>query len=233
MSRIPPEHEAARSLEASFRRLGEERAAARRARRSPSRVGRVAVTALAVLLGVSAAAAGTKVFLNDGGTVGTESRPPGSLKRAAADSRLAQADVPDPTDKARWGLRLYTNARGNTCVVAGRRVGRRLGVVGGGTFVELPASAPGACTQLDHMHVLVTLRHYGDVILPGGRTLVYGVTDRTIRSLTIRWPPARRQPVPIAADGTFIAVLHGPRALRDARLVVDGAAGTSERALAG
>jgi hypothetical protein len=233
MSRIPPEHEAARSLEASFRRLGEERAAARRPRRSPRPFGRVAVTALAVLLGVSAAAAGTKVFMNDGGTVGTESRPPGSLKRAPADRRLAQASVPDPTDKAQWGLRLYTNAGGDTCVVAGRRAGGRIGVVGGGSFAELPASAPGTCTDLDRVHVLVTLRRYGDAVVPGGRTVVYGVTDRTTTSLAIRTSARRSQPLPIAPDGTFIAVLNGAGMLRNAKLVIDGAGGRSEQALRG
>jgi hypothetical protein len=233
MSRIAPEDEAARSLEASFRRLGEQRSAERRRRKPPSPIGRVVVTALAVLLGVSAAAAGTKVFLNDGGTLGRESKPPGSLKRAPADRRLAQANTPDPTERAAWGLRVYNSASGKTCVVAGRRVGRRIGVVRGGTFAALPSSAPGICTDLDRMHVLVTIRRYGEVVIPGGRTVLYGVTDRTTRTLTIRTLPARRMPVPIAADGTFIAVLEGPDKLRNAQLIIETERGTSERALRG
>jgi hypothetical protein len=233
MSRIPPEHQAARGLEESFRRLGEERSAARRRRKRPSPIARVLVTALAALLAVSAAAAGTKVFLNDGGSVAPESQPPGSLKRSPADRRLAQAKSADPVERAPWGLRLYTGAGGKTCVLAGRLVGGRIGVLQGTTFTELPWSAPGVCTDLNRVHVLVGSRRYGGVVAAGGRSLLYGVADRTVSGLALSTSPAVRRPIPIAADGTFIVALQGSDRLRHAQLLIDGPGGTREQALGG
>lgn len=233
MTKIPREHEAARRLEESFRRLGEERARERRSAPG-TRATRGLVGALGLVAVVAAAATGSKVFLADGGAI--DPAPggiPHGLSHSPADRRLAEAKAGDPREPIRWGMRLYTSASGDACVVLGRLVDGRLGLVQSGRFKRLPAGATGVCSDLTKMHVLVTLRRYGDVVIPGGRTVLYGVTDRTIRSLTIRSLPARRQPVPIAADGTFIAVLDGPNKLRNAQLIIDGVSGRTKRALGG
>ncbi|HMJ36094.1 MAG TPA: hypothetical protein VK501_19475 [Baekduia sp.] len=231
MSKIPPEHDAARSLEESFRRLGAQRAAQQWRPRRSLPFGRVLAAALGVLLAVSAAAAGTKVLLRDGGTVGPESLPPGTLKPSPADRRVAQATSADPVERAPWGLRLYSSTGGRTCVLAGRLVGGRIGLLQGTRFTELPSSAPGMCSDLARDHVLATVRGYG--LVGGGRTVLYGVADRTVSSLAFRMRPAVRRPIPIAADGTFIVVLEGHNSMRHARLVVHSTRGTSEQPLGG
>jgi hypothetical protein len=229
MSKIPPENEAARSLEQSFRRLGELRARDGRRKRGPAPVGRGMLIAVAVLLALSAVAAGTKVFVADGGSVSPEHRLR-DLRRSPADRHLAQASRPDPVERGRWGLRLYTNTTGDACVVVGRVIAGRLGLVQNGRFSELPATAPGVCTDLRHLHVLATVRWIGAT--SGGRTLLYGIADRTIRGLSVVANGAS-SPIPIAADGSFIMVLKGSNALRRAQLRVVGNDGTSVRAIGG
>jgi hypothetical protein len=230
MSRIPPENEAARSLEESFRRLGEMRAQDGRRKRGRTPVARGLLIAVAVLLALSAVAAGTKVFVADGGPVSPEHRLRKDLKRAPADRHLAQASRPDPVERGRWGLRLYTNPAGDACVVVGRVIEGRVGLVQNGRFAELPATAPGVCRDLGRMHVLATVRWIGAV--SGGRTLLYGIADRTIRGLSVVVNGTSR-PVPIAADGSFIMVLKGSNQLRRAKLRVVGNHGTSVRAIGG
>lgn len=232
MSKIPSEHEAARSLEESFRRLGAQRADNGRTRRS-NPVGRLLVVGVTFLLAATAVAAGTKVFVADGGSVGPEHTLRPDIRRSPADRRLSQARASDPSGGAPWGTRLYTNSQGNSCVVAGRVVRSQLGVLQSGRFTELPSSAPGVCNDLARGHVLVTIRNYGDPAVPGGRTVLYGIADRTIRSLEVVTSAGMRVPVPIAPDGTYMVVLARPSRLRLAHLDVVGEHGRSVRALGG
>jgi hypothetical protein len=231
VTRVPPERPAARALEESFRRLGDERVAALepepdrvpgRRRRRPRGATRTLVAALTLVLLVAVAATGTKVFLGDGGSVAPEPDLPTRYRQAPADRQLAAARAADPSERIPWGLRVYRGATGTTCAIAGRVVGDRLGDVRDGRFAEIPTGAPGLCGALEHEHVLVTRRRYPSAAVPGGRTVLYGVVDRTVRSLQIA---GGRRAVPIAADGTFIVVAGGVAAFRGERLVVRDATG--------
>jgi hypothetical protein len=232
MSQIPPEHPAARSLEVAFRRLGEERSPQRSSRR-PRVVRRASVAAVGAVLVVAAGATGTKVFLADGGSVGSAGRYPADWRPAPANRHLAQATVRDPVDPIPWGMRVYTGSRGATCLLVGRVAGARLGIVQDGRFAELASGAPGTCDDLGRRHAFFGLRDYGERTATGGRTVLYGIADRTISTVTLTTPSATPRPLAIAPDGTFIMVLKGPNTLRHAQLVLRGTHGRTVRALGG
>jgi hypothetical protein len=224
VTKIPPEHTAAKALEHAFRALGEERARARGA--APRRrAARIAGAAAVSVLVVAGAATGTKVFVGDGGEVRSDS--PGAGDRVEPDPgyrQLAQATATDPFQKQPWGLRTFRSARGETCVTAGRIVAGRLSVIRNGQFKELPTRTAGLCGPLDTDHVVVTVRDYADSEVKGGRTVLYGVVDRTITSLTVRLDNAGT-PLDVAADGSFIAVRRGVDAFHGAQLVFEGPGG--------
>jgi hypothetical protein len=217
MTKIPPEREATRSLEQSFRQLGEERRREQRRSRGPRRTGSALAIAGAVICIGAAGATGTKVFLADGGSQSTGPDVPDRLKRAPADRRLAQARAADPREPYPWGLRAYVGAKGDSCILIGRVVGARLGDVRSGRFKETPVGAPALCTPLED-HALVTIRKYGDVSIPRGRTVLYGVVDRTITRLGLRTLTRPVTRIPIAADGSFVLVMMGVKPLRHTQL---------------
>lgn len=235
MTKIPPEHTAARALEDSFRTLGEERAREQaRARRPWRRVSRglprVAIVALTVLLLVAVAATGTKVFLGDGGELPSDSAGvTGRLAPAPAYRQLAQAAARDPLDHRPWGLRTFKSAGGDTCLALGRVVGTRLGVVRVGQFKELPTRKGGVCGPLATQHLVMSSRDYFDSAIAGGRTVLYGIVDRSITRLTLQPATGRGAAVPIAADGTFVVVRSGTAAFAGDRLVAEGSAGRQVR----
>lgn len=230
-----PEYEATRALGEQFRLLGKERKQAMEAERKRERKRRrwtvFGSTGLVILVAGGTGAVATKVFVGDGGTVAVDrSAPVAELKRAPGDRRLAAAAAPDPKEDARWGLRLYTSVGGETCVVAGRVVGGRLGLLQNGQFAELPADAPGACGDLTAggEHVFGTWRTYGTV--SGARTVLYGATDRTVTALAFG-RPGKFTDIPIARDGTFIVVLPGVFALRGQQFRVSSGAGDTLKPL--
>ncbi|MDX6726485.1 MAG: hypothetical protein QOK49_1290 [Baekduia sp.] len=235
MSRIPPEHEAARSLEESFRRLGEERAAEgrreRRARRGPRGwpVGRSVAVAAVGLLAASAVAAGTKVFVADEGPLKGDSRPGAAVQRAPGDRRLALAVARDPAEREPWGLRVYTSKQGRSCLLVGRIVGGRLGRLQSGRFAELPSDAAGSCGDLTRDHVMIVAQSYP--LMAGGRTVLFGLADRTIQRLDLLAADGTPRRVPIAADGTYALALSGADALRGMRLRIAGTRGVTTRRL--
>jgi hypothetical protein len=225
VTKIPPEHTAAKALEHAFRELGEERARARGA--APRRrVARIAGAAAVSVLAVAGAATGTRVFTGDGGEVRSDS--PGAGDRVEPEPgyrQLAQASAADPVQEQRWGLRTFRSARGETCIVEGRIVRGRLGVVHNGQFKEFSARTPPAvCGPLERDHITMIDRNYSDTDISGGRTLFYGVVDRTITSLTVRLGDDAT-PLDVAADGSFIAVRRGVDAFRGAQLVFEGPGG--------
>jgi hypothetical protein len=211
--------------------MGEERAAemaaSRRRHRRVGAVGPAVGAGLAFLVVGGGLAIGTKVFTADNGSVGAGPRPPERVQRAPGDRRLAQASVVDPTEtSAHWGLRLYTSAQGKTCVLAGRVVAGRLGIVQSGKFTELRANAPGQCVDLSPSHLIATTRSYA--ARNGARSLFYGVGDRTVTALAVG-RAGRFTNVPIAADGSFILVRPGVQAFRGMQLRVRRTGGTSVR----
>jgi hypothetical protein len=235
MSRIPPEHEAARALEESFRRLGEERAAQARRERRPRRgrrawpVGRSVAVAAAGLLAASAVAAGTKVFVADEGPLKGDSSPGAAVERAPGDRRLALAMARDPAEREPWGLRVYTSKQGRSCLVLGRVVDGRLGRLQSGRFAELPSDAAGSCGDLTRDHVLIVAQAYP--LMAGGRTVLFGLADRTIQRLDLLAADGSARRVPIAADGTYAVALPGADALQRMRLRIAGSRGVTTRRL--
>jgi hypothetical protein len=239
VTRIPLEHTAARALEDSFRALGEarvrERAHTRRPWRDVSRgLPRAAVAGLTGLLLVAVAATGTKVFLGEGGELPADSAGvKGRLAPAPAYRQLAQATARDPIDHRPWGLRTFKSAGGETCLALGRVVGTRLGVVHVGQFKELPTRKGGVCGPLATQHVVMSSRDYFDSAIAGGRTVLYGIVDRSITRLSLKPATGRSAAVPIAPDGTFVVVRTGTAAFAHDRLVAAGSARRQMRALGG
>jgi hypothetical protein len=235
VTKIPPEHTAAKSLENAFRVLGEERARGRPGRRRASASTRVVLAALTSVLVVAGVATGTKVFTGDGGAL----RPDdagltgvhGRVEPAPDDRQLAQATAPDPTQPQRWGLRLSKSASGYTCLTLGRVVGGRLGVIRDGQFKELPARSGGMCAAIDADHVVMAVRIYASGGDARQRNVVYGAVDRTVRTVRVLSVQGRTTPVPIAPDGTFLVVRAGDNPFHLAHLVVDGSAGRRVRPL--
>jgi hypothetical protein len=238
MSRIPDHRPAARALEESFRQLGEERALTdappereRQRRRRPRGTTRVLVIAITALMLAAVAATGTKVFLADGGSVPDEKQVPTQLRQAPAYRQLAQARAKDPSERVPWGVRVYTGASGQSCIIPGRVVGNRLGDVRNGRFTEIPSGAPAICASLDREHVLVLARRYSALAVAGGRSAVFGIVDRTVTRLRIVSAQGDSAAVPIAADGTFIVIRKGLRAFHSAQVVVDGSTGHTVKLL--
>jgi hypothetical protein len=229
--RISSERPAARALEDSFRLLGEQRAHARRPRRRLVVHGpRVVVIALTALLLVAVAATGTKIFLGDGGVLDPDaSGLGGRLAPAPAYRQLAQASARDPVDHRPWGLRTFKSAGGETCLALGRVVGNRLGVVAVGQFKELPARTSGVCGPLARQHLVMTSRVYFDPAIDGGRTVLYGIADRTVTRLALQTEAGSSVALPIAADGTFLVVRTGTKGFAGKRLVAAGSAGRQVR----
>ena len=198
MTKIPPEHTAARALEESFRVLGEERAEVqgRRRRRMPRGTRRTVLIALTALMLVAVAATGTKVFVGDGGILHSDTQGlEGRLDPAPHYRQLAQASAPDPRERQPWGLRTFLSAKGDTCIALGRVVGGRLGVIRNGQFKELPTRTGGVCGALGDQHIVMTARRYAAATIPNGRTIVYGVVDRTVTGLRIQHAGGSAEPV--------------------------------------
>lgn len=233
MTEIPPEHAAARALEGSFRMLGEQRARAQRNQPHAARhATRVVVIALTALLLIAVAATGTKVFLGDGGVLDSDANDlDGRLAPAPAYRQLAQASVRDPIDRRGWGIRTFKSAGGETCLALGRVAGHRLGAVRVGQFRELPMRTSGVCGPLERQHLVMSSRHYFDSAIAGGRTVLYGIVDRTVTRLVLQPQAGVGARLPIAADGTFIVVRSGTAAFAGHRLIADGSAGRQARSL--
>jgi hypothetical protein len=217
---IPPEHTALKSLEQTFRTAGEEKQRVRRLERRRTRRRAMFATVAAIAAASGSAAIATNVFDNDGPPVRAGDAAVGKLAPAPADRRLALATVADPVERHGWGVRIYQGRTGETCAVAGRLLRGRLGVIQNGRFSELPAGVPGQCADLAVEHALVTARSYGAGSTAGAaRTVVYGIVDRTVTRIGIgRTAPGRQ--IPVAADGTFVYVLQGARALTGQRAFV-------------
>ncbi|MET0603991.1 MAG: hypothetical protein ABW167_18550 [Baekduia sp.] len=238
MTKIPPEHTAARALEDAFRTLGERRARARRPqqrrRPMPRSASRIVVIALTTVLLVAVAATGTKVFLGDGPTI--EADPAGLTGRVhptPSYRQLALASAPDPVERQPWGLRLLKSANGDTCLTLGRVVGGRLGVVREGQFRELPTRAAGMCAPLEERHIAMAVRDFTNSVIAGSRGVLFGIVDRTVTRLRLRAANGSSSAIPVQADGTFVVVRPGWKAFRQTELVAEGSTGQRTTALGG
>ncbi len=222
---IPPEHTALKALEETFRAAGEEKERLRRLERRRTRRRAMLATVAAIAAASGSVAIATNVFDSNDSPVQAGDAATGELSRVPADRRPALATVADPVDRHRWGVRIYQGRTGETCAVAGRVLRGRLGAIQNGRFRELPAGAPGQCTDLAAEHALVTVRNYGAGATAGAaRTVVYGIVDRTVSAVRIgRKAPGRQ--IPVAADGTFVYAMQGAGVLTGQQAFVTGADG--------
>jgi hypothetical protein len=224
---LPPEKygPALSSLEADWRRLGtevEEEKRHRRRREGRNRTAaRVGVPLLAVLaLAGGTTATGTNPFWGSGGTQGAKDAPR-DQQTGTAHRGLAEAADPGG-ESLRWGVAIEPGKDDptSTCVLAGRVLGQQVGNVEGGQFFGLAIDAPAKCQPqryVDSTHVVFVTRNYN----VRNRSLFFGYADRTVRTLSLVIGP-KRQNVPIASDGTFIAVREGACAFRGEVLTLDG-----------
>jgi hypothetical protein len=227
---IPDSHPAARDLQRQFAELGRrQQGAARRVRRRRGLSVRRPAVLAAALLGLAAAGAGaTKLLVADQpGRVAGDAGAGEGLRQAPRDARLASAVTADPGGGLPWGLRTYVNTSGDTCLVVGRLLHGRLGVLQSGRFQELASDVPGHC-ESGGDHLFFSRTTYG----AGGdyRTVLLGLADRQVRAVMLR-TGSREVPVQIGDDGSFLVVLAGRDALDGARLTARTADGTSVRTL--
>lgn len=218
MTPIPDDHEAARALRDEFDRLGREQG---QVRPVPTdrlhRRWRAGLVTLAVALGAGAVAVAGSQLL-DGATSGDRHSVPRHDVPARSDTKLSALRVPDPAGGLPWGVRLYTSKLGLPCVLVGRVKDDHLGVPSGGRFLRYPLDAPGLCSDSKDEHAAFAVRRTSTPA--PGRTLVYGVVDRTVSSVVIHPEAGRSQPVTVADDGGFLLVEASPGAMRSATITM-------------
>jgi hypothetical protein len=207
-----PRHAADAALHRSFVELG-QRIAAETASppprwRRPRRAGRTVLVAILALLMLGGGAVATKVFVADDGSVPVESNPGKAIAQARGDRRLGAARAKDPDNSTVWGVRIYYNNRGESCVLVGAVRNGRLGELKDGKFKTLPEQVVGVCHNMAD-HVLKTSRTYLDT--PEPRTILYGIVDRSILSLQLHTRDGHQHTVPIAPDGSYLLPLAQPR----------------------
>jgi hypothetical protein len=227
VSHIPPDRRSTHELYEQFREAGQRKAKAQRAARRRTWVSQVPGPALGAVLAFlvvgGGIAVGTKVFTSDEAPLKGDPSPGADVRRAPGARQLAQAVVDDPSVAgARWGVRVYPNDRGDTCVTGGRYVDGRVGREVSGQFREYGTDVQGLCTDLASEHASVVLRSYS--VASEQRTLVYGVVDRTVRGVALG-PRGNPKPVPVAPDGSYLVVGRGPEAFKGQELVIDQAGG--------
>ncbi|MFL5844311.1 MAG: hypothetical protein ACJ762_06425 [Solirubrobacteraceae bacterium] len=218
MTPIPDDHEAARALRDEFDRLGREHGHATPAPLARAhRRSRALLATLAIGLGAGAVAVAGSQLL-DGQTSGDHRSVGDRDAPAPADAKLSEVRRPDPSGGLAWGLRIYTSKLGLPCVMVGRVKDRRLGSEDNGRLLAYPPDAPGLCATSQADHAAFSVRR---TATPApGRTVIYGVVDRSVSSVIIHPRPGRSRPVPVADDGGFLLVESGPEALRSATITL-------------
>jgi hypothetical protein len=216
----PADRKAQHELGNAFRELARQRVAdARRARLARRRRAllRTGLTALSAIVLGGGLAVGIDAFnANDGGSIGGDSGAPGHVTRQKAGDRLsADSTAADPLGGPRWGLSTYTSDGGQQCVIAARIVNGQLGLINDGKFRPLRKDVPGFCDKLSRSHLIFTVRRYSPA--NGGRTLLYGQTDREVQRLVLR-TSRRSSEIRLMSDGTFLIVAAGDSALHGSRL---------------
>lgn len=205
--KIPEDHRASHDLYDSFVALGREQPK-RPARAAISRRrlvrGLVLIPAM-TLLAVATAAAAVGLLSDDGPPVRGEQLA-ADRQRSPQDTQLADTRAKDPDGTLPWGVRLYSSAGGGRCALAGRVKGGTLGVLRGERFSRFTSNAPGSCAR-PREHILIADQRSGTG--SAHRSVLFGYADRTVQAIRITDGP-RDVTVPIAADGSFIAVFASP-----------------------
>jgi hypothetical protein len=220
VKKIPPDMPAVGGMKEGLTALGKrvaaERARERRAQRWRSL--RVVLVAGGVGLTLAVGATATSDFLVNDGPRGDRAPSRDRPLPAELDASLALAR--DPVERRYpWAIRTYPSRKGE-CILAGRLVDGRIGRLIDGKFSPFENSLQGLCGDMRKDHIVFSTRTYCQY--GGGRTLLYGVTDRQVASLSLLAPgsstPRRLR---IADDGSFIGVRRGPGAYHRERLRID------------
>lgn len=197
--------------------LGDQLYAAAREEMAPQRgraprwrrTGIVAVAAATVVAGVAGAAQliGIGEPVKDTTDIPSRLRP---SSRPAIALRVADPDGGPP-----WAAAVYTAARGQDCVIAGRERGGVIGLqVAQDQFRPLEPRAFGACARLDRSRLVFAVSHPRDLL---DRSIVYGRARDDIKHVEITAGGDGRR-VAIGPAGTFLAVYSGVLRLRDVRV---------------
>lgn len=190
----------------------EERRQARR-RRSRFQVRSLPVTLAALVLAGGVAVGATALINNDGPAIQKE--PNGGDQIAPIDpSVVATSRTTDPGGGLPWILRVFTNPRGETCVVLGRLKNGHFGEVQQGRFRELPEATPGVCDTSRNLVAFLDRR------VDPPRTIVYGLA-RGPGHITVRTGDAEKQVDP-AALGTYLTVFTGTERTATVTTIVAG-----------
>jgi hypothetical protein len=187
--------------------------------RRPATSGRlrtVAFTAFALLL-LTVTAPALRDFVADDGSRGSGPGAPKADQPLPPGLQPSLAVARDPIERRYpWGVRTYASRRGN-CILTGRLLGGQVGRLQDGKFAALGQTMVGFCGSLRREHIVFTIRDYYK--LSGGRTILYGITDRRIASLDLLTAGgAERRAVRIADDDSFVAVRLGAQAFRGQNL---------------
>lgn len=188
---------------AAARELAIEREVQRRLRTRSRRFRRpqlVAAVIASVLLLAGMAVAGG--WLEDDRPLAPD-RVPRGLQPAAGAGVVASSAVADPDGGLPWALRVFSNDRGQECVVVGRLRDGVLGVLRGGSFRALPHRVPGACGDLAREPLLAAREHRSQP----PRTVIYGLS-RGRGQVELRLD-GRVTRVPVGALGTYLHVTRG------------------------
>lgn len=164
-----------------------------------------AVIATVVLAGGVAVGA-TAVFNESGSPIEREPRG-GDLTPPVDPSVVAATRTPDPGGGVPWVLRVFTNARGQECLVLGRLNRGRFGQVQGGRFRPLPPASPGLCDSA-RSELLAFLDRRPDP----RRTIVYGLTKGTAE-VSIRLGRETRRVSPVALGAYLLVVASAERSV--------------------
>jgi hypothetical protein len=187
----------------------------------------LAVPASLAVLAIAGVASGTRDFWGLGAPKGPGPDALSADRPIPPRLRPALAVAPDPADKsAPWGMRVYPSARG-TCILLGRVVRGEVGRAQAGKFSPLSADVNGFCGRLNLDHIVVSVRSYSGIV--GARSILYGVVDRQVVSLTLRAPRSQSvRAVRIYDDASFMAVSLGSTAFRDYRLRIQYRSGRTK-----
>jgi hypothetical protein len=173
----------------------------REARRGKRHRFRALPTTVAVAVLAGGVAAGATALLDDNGPP-INREPDGGDSVAPVDASVVAATrTADPGGGLPWILRVFTNARGDECVVLGRLKRGRFGQVQQGRFRALPASTPGLCDNAERSGLLTFL----DRRAAPPRTAVYGITKGT-GLVTVRLGDTERRVAPVALGAYLVVV---------------------------
>lgn len=115
--------------------------------------------------------------------------------------------APDPAGSLPWAARIYTNAAGSECIVAGRLKDGRLGRLVHGEFRPLPRQAFAMCGQLEPRRFFyTTMRASGEP----NRSILYGRAGQGVKALSIAG--GKKSDVRVGPGGAFLVVFNNGEA---------------------